>query len=92
MPPMPLPRAGFPSASYERLAFRRPQTSVSSVGHWLKTAGVLSPLLIHEFVHDPEERWRYTRFALLATAALSQGLFAQRIHREREARSALRQR
>lgn len=86
MPQASLPHARTLSAPSERLAFHRPQTSASNVGHWLKTAGILSPLLIHEFVKDPEERWRYTRIALVATAALAQGLYAARIHREREGR------
>ena len=92
MPPMPSPHATYRSAPSERLAFRQPHTRTSPVAHWLKTAGILSPLLIHEFVKDPEQRWRYTRIALVATAALAQGFYAQRIHREREARQGQRQR
>jgi hypothetical protein len=86
MPQMPSPHAPYRSAPSERLAFRQSHTWISPAAHWLKTAGILSPLLIHEFVKDPEQRWRYTRIALVATAALAQGLYAQRIHREREAR------
>ena len=76
-----------PRAAAGRQGFHRAHTGASPVVHWLKTAGILSPLLIHEFVSDPEARWRYTRIALVATAALSQGFYAARIHRERQERA-----
>lgn len=87
------PRATHPDAQHNtRQPFHQPHTSISSAAHWLKTAGILSPLLIHEFVKDPEQRWRYTRIAVIATAALAQGLFVHRIHRERQERQGHRER
>ena len=73
-------------------AFHKPRTALSATGHWLKTVGVLSPLIIGEFVKDPDRRWRYTRIAVIATAALTQGLYAQRLHKERKERKEERKR
>ena len=75
-----------------RQAFHHPRTALSATGHWLKTLGMLSPLIIGEFVKDPERRWRYTRMAIIATAALTQGLYAQRLQKEREERKQERER
>jgi hypothetical protein len=75
-----------------RQAFHHPRTTMSATGHWLKTLGILSPLVIGEFVKDPEQRWRYTRIAVIATAALTQGLYARRVQKEREERKQERER
>ena len=69
----------------ERQAFHRPRTTMGSTGHWIKEAGILAPLVISEFVPDPEQKWRYIKLASLATALLSQGLWTARIHAERKA-------
>jgi hypothetical protein len=39
-----------------RQEFRHPQTHVGagSAGHWIKMAGILSPLIIGELVEDSE--------------------------------------
>jgi len=84
----PTARIDVPQA---RQACHKPHTALG-VAHWLKTLGILSPLIIGEFVKDPERRWRYTRMAVIATAALSQGLYTQRIQRAREERDECRQR
>ena len=64
--------------------FHRAHTSLGAAGHWIKTAGILAPLVIGEFVKDNEQRWRYIRMASVATALVSEGLYASRVHRERE--------
>ena len=58
-----------------------------SAGHWIKMAGILSPLIIGELVKDSEKRWRWIRIASVSTALLSEGLYAHRIQREREMRA-----
>jgi hypothetical protein len=70
----------------ERQAFQHAHTHIGagSGGHWLKMAGVLSPLVIGELVKDPEKRWRYIRLAAVATALVSEGLYAHRIQQERQ--------
>jgi hypothetical protein len=73
---------------YSRQAFHQPRTSVGAAGHWVKTAGILSPLLIHEMIKDPEQRWRWIRIGSVATAVLSEILWTNRIHKEREGRAA----
>lgn len=52
-------------------------------GHWIKTAGILAPLVIGEFVKDPDQRWRLIR-ASVATALASEGMYTARIQRGRE--------
>ena len=73
------------SVPYERQSFHHPHTSLGAAGHWVKTAGILSPLLIAEFVKDPERKWRYVRLASIGTALVSEALWTHRIHKEREA-------
>jgi hypothetical protein len=58
---------------------------MGAAGHWVKTVGILSPLVIGEFVKDTEQRWRLIRLASVATALVSEGLYTSRIVREREA-------
>ena len=70
-----------------RQAFHNPHTSVGSAGHWIKTVGILSPLLIGEMIKDPEQRWRWIRISAVATALLSQALWTNRIYKEREERA-----
>jgi hypothetical protein len=70
-------------APRERQAFHHPHTSLGAAGHWLKTAGILAPLVIGELVKDADKRWRYVRMASVATALLSEGLYTSRIRRER---------
>ncbi len=67
-----------------RHAFHKPHTSLGATGHWVKTAGILAPLVIGEFVKDPDQRWRYIRIASVATALISEGLWTHKIRRERE--------
>ena len=65
------------NAPYERQAFHKPHTSlghtaVGTAGHWIKTLGILSPVVIGEFVKDPEKRWKYIKLASVGTALLSE--------------------
>jgi len=71
-----------------RQTVHKPRTALGATGHWLREAGILAPLLIGEFVADPDKRWRYTRIASVATALLSEALWTSRIHRERQEREA----
>lgn len=60
----------------------RPHTS--GAGHWLRTAGVLAPLVIGEVVKDPDQRWRFIRISSVALALISEGLYAHKVQQERE--------
>jgi hypothetical protein len=55
-----------------------------SAGHWIKMAGILSPLVIGELVKDHEKRWRWIRIASVATALTMEGMHAHRLRRERD--------
>jgi hypothetical protein len=66
-----------------RQAFHNPHTSYGA-GHWIKTAGILAPLVIGEFIKNPDARWRATRIAVVATALLSEGMYTHKIRKERE--------
>ena len=87
MPPPVSPHLETLIAQSGRQAFHNPHTSVGSAGHWIKTVGILSPLLIGEMIKDPEQRWRWIRISAVATALLSQALWTNRIHKEREERA-----
>ena len=77
-------RVSQPQPFHYHQGFHKPHTSLGATGHWIKTAGILAPLVIGEFVKDNEQRWRYIRMASMGTALLSEGLYASRMHRERE--------
>ena len=53
--------------SHDRQPYHHPHTSLGATGHWLKTAGILAPLVISEFVTDHQKQWRYIRIASVAT-------------------------
>ena len=67
----------------DRQAFHRPHTSMGATGHWIKTAGILAPLVIGEFIKDPDKRWRYIRMASVATALVSEAMWTNKVRRER---------
>jgi hypothetical protein len=48
-------------------------------GHWIKTAGILAPLVIGELVKNPDQRWRWIRISAVATALVSEGMWAYRL-------------
>jgi len=73
------------AASHCKQAYHRPHTALGATGHWIREAGILAPLIISEFVKDPQRQWRYIRMASIATALLSQGMWTTKIHKEREA-------
>jgi hypothetical protein len=77
-------RVSEPQAASRGQSFHKPHSSLGATGHWIKTAGILAPLVIGEFVKDHEQRWRYIRIASVATALVSEGLYTNRMHRERE--------
>lgn len=76
--------AGLPD--YQRQPFGRTQTHIGagSGGHWIKTAGILSPLIIGELVEDADKRWHWIRISSLITALVSEGFYANRVRQQRE--------
>lgn len=71
----------------QRCAFHKPHTSLGATGHWVRTAGILTPLVIGEFIKDPEQKWRMIRIASLATALVSEGMWTHKIRNERKERA-----
>lgn len=73
-------------------AQRHHRTPPSEIGHWVRTAGLLAPLVIAEVVKDHERQWRFIRISSVAMALVSEGFHARRIGRERREREAPRSR
>ena len=69
-----------------RQAFQHAHSSIGagSAGHWIKMAGILSPLVIGEIIKDADKRWRWIRIASVATALVSEGLYAHRVSQRRQ--------
>ena len=67
-----------------RQAYHRPHTSLGAAGHWVKTAGILAPLVIAECIKDPAQKWRAIRIAAVATALLSEAMWTHKISQERK--------
>lgn len=76
----------------DRRPVYHPNTALGVIGHVVKTAGILAPLIIGEIVKDGDKRWRYIRIASVATALLSEGLYTQRVQQERKERDTRRER
>ena len=70
-----------------RQPYYKPHTSIGATSHWIRTAGLLAPLIIGELVEDPNKRWRWIRVASIATALLSEGMYTHKIKQEREERA-----
>jgi hypothetical protein len=71
------------SQQHHRQGFSHSHVSMGA-WHWIKTAGILAPLVIGEFVKDPDKRWRYIRIASVATAMVSEAMWSNRISKERD--------
>ena len=82
MPQISLPHAGYANAS-NRQPFHRAHTTLGATGHWVKTAGILAPLVIGELVKDADKRWRWIRISSVATALVSEAMWTNRIRKER---------
>lgn len=53
-------------------------------------AGILSPLILGELIQDADKRWRWIRIISVATAALSEVLWAHRVKQGRQEREHCR--
>jgi hypothetical protein len=84
MPPAQRFQARETDASHFRQPYYRAHTTLGATGHWVKTAGILAPLVIAEFIKDPEQKWRAIRIASVATALISEAMWTQKIRKERD--------
>jgi hypothetical protein len=71
----------------DRQPYYKPHTSIGATSHWIRTAGLLAPLIIGELVEDPNKRWRWIRIASVATALVSEAMYTHKIKQEREERA-----
>jgi hypothetical protein len=77
-------RDTYPDVHHARQAFHKPHTALGGVAHWVRTAGILAPLLIGEFIKDPDKRWRAVRIATVATTLISEGMYTNKVRNDRE--------
>jgi hypothetical protein len=64
-----------------RQEFHNSSCAMGVVTHIVKMAGILSPLLILELVKDPAKASRWIRIASVATAGVTETLWATRARR-----------
>lgn len=74
------------NSTHPSLKCPKGNTSIGPVpaGHWIKTAGILSPLVIGELAKDADKRWRWIRISAVAMALVSEGLKAHRVSQRRQ--------
>lgn len=76
-----------PNSPPDRQPYYKPHTSIGATSHWIRTAGMLAPLLIGELVEDPNKKWRWIRIASVTTALVSEAMYTHKIRQEREERA-----
>jgi hypothetical protein len=78
------PRTSYPKHDGHRQSFHKPHTSLGATGHWVRTAGMLAPVVIGELIEDPAKRWRAIRLAAVATTLVSEAMWTHKIRKERQ--------
>jgi hypothetical protein len=69
---------------HSRKSFHKPQTSFGATGHWIRTAVLLAPLVIGEFVHDAAQYKRAIRLTTIGGTLLNEGMWTNKIRKERQ--------
>jgi len=69
---------------HHRRTRRREPAVEGEIGQWVRRAGILAPLIIGEFVKDPDRKWRFIRITSVAAAILSEGLHSHKAYRDKE--------
>jgi len=54
----------------------------------VRTGGILAPLIIGEFVKDPDKKWKAIRLSAVAAAVISEALYAWHQGRNKQTREA----
>jgi hypothetical protein len=67
-----------------RRTHRKRAAVEGEIGHWIRTAGILAPLVIGELVKDADRKWRFIKVASVSAAILSEGLYSHKAYRQRE--------
>ena len=79
-----------PDSYAEKKAFRHASNTLGFAGfagHLLRTGGILAPLIISEFVKDPDKKWKAIRLSAVATAVISEAMYAYHQTRKNAAHS-----
>jgi hypothetical protein len=76
-------RTPYPNDGH-RQSFHKSHTSLGATGHWVRTAGMLAPVVIGELIEDPMKRWRAIRLAAVATTLVSEAMWTHKIRKERQ--------
>jgi len=77
-----------PDSYAQKKAFRHASTTLGFagvVGHLVRTGGILAPLLIGEFVPDPEKKWKAIRLSAVVAAVISEALYAHHHFKDKQA-------
>jgi hypothetical protein len=79
-----------PSALPQRQAFQYSRTAASPIVHAVKTLAMLSPLVVSEFVKDPDKQFKYARMAILGATLIDQVMWATHVRRDAKERQRCR--
>ena len=77
-----------PIPTRRKKAFRHASNTLGFAGvagHLVRTGGILAPLIIGEFVKDPDKKWKAIRLSAVAAAVISEALFAQHHFKDKQA-------
>lgn len=77
-----------PDSYAQKKAFRHASNSLGFagvVGHMVRTGGILAPLIIGEFVKDPDKKWKAIRLTAVAAAVISEALYAHHHFKDKKA-------
>ena len=79
-----------PAHGSPRVPFHKPHSSLGAVGrcgaggHWLSMLGILTPMIVGEFIPDPAKKWRVVRMVTVGVVLLKELFWTKKIGRERE--------
>ena len=76
-----------PDSYAEKKAFRHASNTLGFMGvagHLVRTGGILAPLIIGEFIKDPDKKWKAIRLSAVAAAVISEALYAQHHFKDKQ--------
>jgi hypothetical protein len=77
-----------PDSYAQKKAFRHASNSLGfagMAGHLVRTGGILVPVIIGEFIKDPDKKWQAIRLSAVAAAVISEALYAHHHFKEKQA-------
>lgn len=76
-----------PDSYAQKKAFRHASNSLGFAGvtgHLVRTGGIIAPLVIGEFIKDPDKKWKAIRLTAVAAAVISEALYAYHKGRDKQ--------